>query len=408
MYREYSAMSASSRKSASRAAQSRLESLQYGSENGSILYERTAKQIGNRVKEYCRNTLSKLRQTEEMVNTLEHLGTNIGLINDETKVLDCAKNIYETIADTQKMLDTTKIETRQLGITVDDLMSTMKSEGNPNVKALDDKDFMVTYVSDLNISHEKDGYLAYHIYSTQALEDGSVIVADFWNQTIKLLDSSQNVLNALKCRGCPWGLCKIKKNEYAVTLTDAQRIQILTVDDHTIKVQRDIQVDQPCRGLFYHKDNFYVACAGIGNEGPGHVRVVAMDGKRKVINDNTGKQLFTRPRQIFVNSASDEVFVTDADDVKVLDLQGNEIRRIKNDKLKSPYGICDDGRGNVLISGFMSNNVLRLDKRGKRIKEVIEKDQVINPVSLFLHPKTAMLFVGMERNKHIKLFSTER
>lgn len=406
MYREFT-MSASSR----RSRPSGTRSLELSSETGSVkASENSAQKVAKAIGDYCTNTLKNLRETESFVKTLQQQGENISKLNDDKQVLDSAKGVYGTIAETQKMLDNTKLDTTQLRFKVDEITSKLESKtyqvpGKRN-------DYKVSYISNIDISVENDKYNAYHVYGIASLPDGRVILADFWNKCLKLTDSSQNVKKVCDCKGQPWGLCNIdNKNQFAVSMTDKQTISIVNFDGKSASIIKEISIGQPCRGICYHSEKFYVACAGFNDEGQGQLQIVTKDGNSRVIqSNNSGKPIFSRPRHVYVDSSKEEIFVCDADVVKVLDSNGREIRELSHTSLKSPFGVCPDGNGGVLVSGLLSHNVVRFkdDQIGEAEVMVGSSDQINNPVSLYLHPKTDMLFVGMERNKNLKLFQVDK
>jgi hypothetical protein len=351
---------------------------------------------------YCKNILEKVRETESAVKSLQQCGEKLARQNDKKEDLDSANAVYDTIGEINKLLDKARIETAQLRLSVDEVTNRLDPNrlSQRQTKTIN---YEILKARNIDISDVGDICNTYHVYGMEMLPDNRVILTDYWNKSLKVIEEPNKVQKIFTFNGYPWGLCCIGENRYAVSLTDKKVLLLIKIDGTSVSFLKDISVGQPCRGICYHSEKFFVACAGFQDEDQGHLKIVTMDGKCREIKLNSSrKSMFSRPRQVYVDSSKSELYVTDASDVKVLDLNGNEIRQMSDARLKSPFGICGDGADGILVAGFSSHNLSIIKNFTREFQVFDDTANYINsPVSLFLQPKTGMLFVGMERQRNL-------
>lgn len=77
----------------------------------------------------------------------------------------------------------------------------------------------------------------------------------------------------------------------------------------------------------------------------------------------TGRRLVSCPMDLAVSNNSSVVYIADKHKgIFAVDRQGVILSEFRSYILEEPGGICTDFNNHVLVCGFMSNNVIELDK----------------------------------------------
>ena len=204
------------------------------------------------------------------------------------------------------------------------------------------------------------------------MANGRVVVCDFCNYKIKLLNSSGILTGSKKLSSYLWDVSVLDPTSVIVTLPDNKQLQVVQVYPQ-LKPGRVIQLDKECRGVKVGKGELYVTCCndyfGEG-EADGEIRVLDLDGKVKKrlgINQD-GSFMFTSPDYITVNSSGEKIFVSDGwtDTITSMSVDGRVIYTYKDDSMRRPHGLLCESEDNILVCGRSSNNVQVLTADGKR------------------------------------------
>ncbi|KAL4224339.1 hypothetical protein ACF0H5_017794 [Mactra antiquata] len=87
---------------------------------------------------------------------------------------------------------------------------------------------------------------------------------------------------------------------------------------------------------------------------------------------------------------------------------GNYLSTYKDNDLRCTDDVCVDGRGNIFVVGYVSNNVVQFNEDGKKIGVVIkQQDGLKYPHSVCFHQKLNRLFVSINISDVLKMYELE-
>ena len=230
----------------------------------------------------------------------------------------------------------------------------VQSRSRVNVKAGDDEDTPT-------------------ITGCTVMTNGDVVLCDFKNKKIKLLNSSGVLTGILKLSSWPYDVSVLDPSSVIVTLPAKKQLQVVQVYPQ-LKPGRVIQLDKTCWGVAVGKGELYVTCCNINIDTytgeNGEIRVLGLDGKvkRRLGVNQDGSFMFKSPQYITVNSSGEKIFVSDwgTHTVTCMSVDGRVIYTYKDGSMRGPRGLLCDSEDNILVCGANSNNVQVLTADGKR------------------------------------------
>ncbi|XP_060606688.1 E3 ubiquitin-protein ligase TRIM71-like [Ruditapes philippinarum] len=243
-----------------------------------------------------------------------------------------------------------------------------------------------------------DDELECSIWSSCVLDKGNILITDLSNTNLKLVDSGNfKVKDSLEMSGSPSSVCKISNSEAAVSLSIIKTVQFVATENHLTKT-RSLKFDHECRGLAVIDGRLV-----IGNDND-QVYIYTMNRQcLKVIKtEKTGNKMFGRVRELCVSDDGKMIHIVDAHrGVITIDRDGTVLWKYNGQELKSPWGICTDGTGNVIVSGFSSHNVVQLSPDGKLLGKIISDEYKLkNPRAVCFDRKKCKLIAAVGNELH--------
>ncbi|XP_053407026.1 uncharacterized protein LOC128559438 [Mercenaria mercenaria] len=271
-----------------------------------------------------------------------------------------------------------------------DRISSMVSFGNLEDEE-DVKEYKATLYGKFNVKQNTDTS-SFVIAAICPLQDGSILLADHYNKKLKRLDSSYMIKESIPLDGQPIGICSVGKKEVAVCLFSVGKIQFVSVENN-LKLTSTISVDTGCYGISYREtiDEMYACCGtSINVYNRAGTLLRAYD---KGIN---GEQLFSGTRQVTVNAANSQIIVADSNKGLVaLDIRGKNEWLLSDQELIGAWGLCILPNGFILAGVISSNNVLQVDKTGRKMGVLLGAIEGFNqPYSLAFGKHDSRLIVG--------------
>ncbi|XP_045189180.2 uncharacterized protein LOC123546733 [Mercenaria mercenaria] len=272
-----------------------------------------------------------------------------------------------------------------------DKISSMVSFGNLEDEE-DVKEYKATLYGKFNVKQNTDTQASLAITGICPLQNGSFLLADYHNKKLKRLDTSYVIKESIPIDGSPIGLCSVGKKEVAVCLHFVGKIQFVSVEN-SLKLTSTISVDTTCHGISYGEtiDEMYACCGA-------SIKVYNRAGTllRAYDKGTNGEQLFYSTRQVTVNAVNSQIIV--ADDKKglvALDIRGTNEWLLSDQELSSVWGLCILPNGIILASGNTSNNVLQVDKTGRKMGVLLGAMEGLKyPYSLAFGKRDSRLIVG--------------
>ena len=205
------------------------------------------------------------------------------------------------------------------------------------------------------------------------LPNGGVLLCDYWNKKVKLLDSVMSVKKSLKLSDNPHDIAAIGENEAIITFGKGNRNLQYLFTDPKLKLGKTAGLSGKCFGLHMVNNEIYTA--------------------------------YTNHLSVCLAGSIPCVYLTDWDNSRVtcFQLDGEMVYQYQDkEQLERPLGIYVDSAGNSLVCGSDSNNVVVLTADGRKHGELLTSKDTRNPKCIDNRPEDNTLIVGCRENS--KLF----
>ncbi|KAH3709019.1 hypothetical protein DPMN_068479 [Dreissena polymorpha] len=236
------------------------------------------------------------------------------------------------------------------------------------------------------------------------LPNGQVLVADYYNKKVKLLNQQNQVMSHCVMSAGPKAICQITPNEVAVAVDDntTHEVQFIKVDQSQFVRGRKFQLQHRCYGIaHYHGDLFIVSGQALFK--------YSLSGKQvcRLYEDLSGLMtVYT----CAVSPTLDKLYITNLSSDKLLTLarDGTLLASFTDPELELPCCVHVTPVGQVLVCGRLSLTLVQVDSVGrtKLATMTTEMDAVWAPKSVCYSSTTSSIIVGMEGN-HILVFKVE-
>ncbi|XP_069134003.1 tripartite motif-containing protein 2-like [Argopecten irradians] len=208
--------------------------------------------------------------------------------------------------------------------------------------------------------------------------DGSIVVGDYNNQKLKLINTDGDVVDELKVNGIPYDLCLVDNTTVAAAIGNG--VHVVTVTSSKLTLSNVINIGKTCYGITYRNGEFIVSS---GTE----VYRVTKDGKTQMLQqcpnciyalsqDHRTGTLFlpyhiNNPGGTAVGSLSTDNLYKDVLNVGIV---------------RYAYGVDVDMESNVYVCGWESNNVVQMSGDGTNVRELLTAaDGITKPLAIFVY-----------------------
>ncbi|XP_052280557.1 uncharacterized protein LOC127878150 [Dreissena polymorpha] len=229
--------------------------------------------------------------------------------------------------------------------------------------------------------------------------NGELIVTDFSNKKVTLLNKSYTVVNKYGLPNYPWSMCRVNSNQVAIAVGDSVSknvVLLVQAINGGLILERTEELQHRLIGIACNECFFYIT------SGAELFRYnMNFQNKIKIYEDNSNIQTVTAcavssdgHRIYVVNSACDQL-VTLTRDGAVLSILGDPALQL-GILLPSTPGVLVTDSGKVLVCGIFSNTIIEVDKDGiQRRADFLKGKYVIRPTSVCISKITGHIIVGM-------------
>ncbi|KAH3896034.1 hypothetical protein DPMN_020205 [Dreissena polymorpha] len=263
-----------------------------------------------------------------------------------------------------------------------------------------DELFSVKGVSKYKVRISRDLYTC-NINAVCALPDGQVLVADWRNRRVKLLNQQYQVVSHQVVNDNALDMCLITPSEAAVALDDNE-VQFITVIQSKLVPGRRLQLQHNCYGIAHYKGDLFI-CSKTA------LYKYALSGTLicRLYEDTSAS--FT-VYKCAVSPTGDRLYITSPDQHKLLTLarDGTLLATYTDSALDGLYHLHVTPAGQVLVCGYWSNTVLQGGWEGesKLATLATQKDGVWYPGSVCYCSTTSSIIVGQDGD-NILVFRVE-
>ncbi|XP_052807057.1 uncharacterized protein LOC128236212 [Mya arenaria] len=255
-------------------------------------------------------------------------------------------------------------------------------------KVIGTKKFAATVSTDKNVCD---------IRGIIQLPGGDIVLVDYNNCRVKVLDSEYKVTDDCDLPKYPQDICHISDHQVAVAVgcwAKIYEVHFLTVSRCTIKMTRKFSVDLECNSISHYEGKLYVGSLNA-------LYLYTTDGSlvKKVYQDTSAKvtvnhfALSTDGSKIYIPVSSHQKIVT-------IDTTGNILATLQDPDLDWPYSVHVSEGGHVFVCSLTSQTVVQIDHEGrKKLATLVRKgDGIYNPQAVWYSTHTGRLIVGGQQN----------
>ena len=239
------------------------------------------------------------------------------------------------------------------------------------------------------------------------LPGGQLVLINQMSNIIKLIDPfTYAQIAKLDVDPVPCDVCLISDTRLAVTVcTDTaiqskpqQMIYIVHVDleNKVLVTTNYITLEHPCFGIVYHEDYLFISSATAIYKYTPTGRQVS-----KVYEDATS--IGTSISRFCFSDDGDKIYIANPakDLIVTVDRFGKMLAAVSSPNLIAPTGICTADDGTLIVSYWLSNTVVQIDRHGNRVLTTIatEADDIYCPEMTWFDKQTKQLWIGQNCDK---------
>ena len=240
------------------------------------------------------------------------------------------------------------------------------------------------------------------------MPSGHMVLCDYRNNQIKLLDDSCTITGQLQLPG-PWDVSIFDSSHVIVSSPNNKQLQKVQVFPK-MKAVSTIQLDRKCFGVAVSGEEIYTTY----HDEPGNGEVVVLDLqgniKRRLGTNPDGSYQFTGPYYITVSASGEKIFISDYNTYTITCLtpSGTVIYTYKDGDMSLPRGLICDSGDNVLVCGWNSHNVHIISPDGKKYRTLLtSEDGLSHPEYIAYKESENTLIVGCRGSDKLLLFKLE-
>ena len=228
------------------------------------------------------------------------------------------------------------------------------------------------------------------------MSDGQVVLCDWNNDQIKLLDSSYKLIANLKLHARPFCISVLNDTDVIITLPAMRQLLIVSVTSQ-LRIIRTIQLDKVCCRVDVSGGEIYITC---DESEQGEIRILDMscnERRRISLSRVMATYMLNKPRYIAVSAFSGKIFITDLETeiLTCLTSDGQLVYQYKDQMLGQTRGILVDSADNVLLCYSDSHTIVVITPDGRKHGTLLsDKDGIKYPVSLAYRTRDNTVMVG--------------
>ena len=257
----------------------------------------------------------------------------------------------------------------------------------------------------VNVKASDDSYTPC-ITGTVIMPVGEIVLCDYYNSKLKLLDSSGTLKDSLMLKAAPWDISVVDDKTVIGTLPLNQQLQYIDVLPR-LTPGRVLQLNKYCWGVHVTGGKIFTTCHRGLREG--EVRILDLDGNslQQLGTNQDDSFMFRSPDYITVSPSEKKMFVSDSDKdtITCMTMDNRVIYQYRDNGMKCPVGVYCDGGDNIVVCGKNSNNVQMITAEGKKQCDLVSpKDGLKKPWSSSYREGDDTLVVGCFFSDNVILY----
>jgi sugar lactone lactonase YvrE len=223
--------------------------------------------------------------------------------------------------------------------------------------------------------------------------DGCLVLSDFTNKRLKKV-SPKGLVTYIDLPEQPSDVCCIGKNDNKVVVCGGNSLYFVN-SKGSMKITRSVTLSHKCNGVTHCGGKLYVI------DDSSIMKYASNGGEKELLY--TGSTSSSAFCHIATNENGTKLYVTDErSGLRTFDSSSGAILATLTDSgLKKAQGLCVDSEGNVLVSDFESDNVIKVDSCGQEKLGTVIQDggDIRDPKCLCMNNQASKLYVGQWDDK---------
>lgn len=250
-----------------------------------------------------------------------------------------------------------------------------------------------TKMNNISVKHPLDKYEPL-VTGLAFLTSGELLVTDYNNKYLKLLDKSLKLKQTLECPGIPYGVAIINDKEAIVTFPLQRNVvQFLSLSPK-LSLGKCVPMNNGCWGVTVSNNKIFIACNANGHR----EEVIVMDTAGKILKVIDVSRLvgqFGDLKHITANSSGNKIYLSGTSKILCMTPEGQRVFTCVTSAVDVPRGIIIDDYDNALVSCQGSNKVLVMKADGKKSRPLLTaKHGIQDPKAIAYRDEDGLLVIG--------------
>ena len=256
------------------------------------------------------------------------------------------------------------------------------------------------------------------ISSCAFLPNGELLLVDHHNISLKLLGRELVLQNSFDLSPHkPWDVSVVDNSTIIVTLPREKMLQFIQIYPSFSRGSY-VKFDKESWGVAVSAEHIYVTCHNndwVEREDcpPGEVCILDLRGNeiRRIQGSDDDRLRFIKPFYVAVNRDGSTMYVSDlkTDTITALTTTGDILFQYTSPDRHDLWDITQmyiDSQSNILVCGCSTHNVQIITAAGQKYKTMlISSDGLLNPEGIAYRPSDGTLVVGCIRQDELCVFN---
>ena len=237
------------------------------------------------------------------------------------------------------------------------------------------------------------------IIGGEFLSDGRLLLSDFRNDRLKLLNSQFEIEDTLYIEEL-WTVAVINETTAVATAPNKHRIQFVQIQPR-LSLLNYVEIGD-CFGIDTINQYIYTVCMDVNETY--YIQRLDMEGnvvgKHPAIDRNGNSLMFKDPNFLKISQTTGSTFISDlqTEVVTSLSADGDMIYKYSNGDLQTPDDIIIDDLDNIAVCTY--RDVQIIDKNGKKVRDLLtESDVLYDPETIaYRRNDNTLIIAGYETN----------
>lgn len=229
--------------------------------------------------------------------------------------------------------------------------------------------------------------------------DGELLLTDYNNETLRILDTNFAKKKQLSCEGAPYDVAVINKKEAVVALREKKQVLFVKYTPQ-IFLGRRIILNQTCNGVAASNEHIFVLCKPEVEVDKSSILILDLTGiLQRTVNCDEISQCESFITHMNSNPLGNRIYMTGV--AGVICMTGD--CKVVFNTAGNPYtdlgsGIVVDSNDNMLLSRFSSNDIQALKSDGTQHTAFLtSSDGIEHPTALAYRQSDGLLVVKISQ-----------